>query len=64
MGKQLAYIYEIVTQKAGLNARMQLASKTGISKKKAYETPDTDELVNKLKVLASDLIGEEIGDLT
>ncbi len=64
MGKRLAEIYEIVTQKGGLNARMQLASKTGISKNKAYETPDTDELVNKLKAIASGLIGENIDDLT
>lgn len=56
-------IYEIVTQKGGLNARMQLASRMGLSKKKACETPDTDELVNKLKALASDLIGENIDDL-
>jgi len=60
MGKQLERIYEIVTQKAGLGARMNLASKTGVSKSKASEIPDTDELVNKFKALASDLIGENI----
>jgi hypothetical protein len=64
MGKRLEEIYEIVTHKGGLNARMQLASRTGISKNKAYEIPDTDELVNKFKALASDLIGESIDDLT
>ncbi len=63
MGKQLEKIYEIVTQKAGLNARMNLASKTGISKSKAAKMPDTDELVNKFKALASDLIGEDIDNL-
>ncbi len=63
MGKQLERIYEIVTQKAGLDARMNLASKTGVSKSKASEIPDTDELVNKFKALASDLIGENIDNL-
>ena len=63
MGKQLERIYEIVTQKAGLDARMNLASKTGVSKSKAAEIPDTDELVNKFKALASDLIGENIDNL-
>ncbi len=63
MGKQLERIYEIVTQKAGLDARMNLASKTGVSKSKASKIPDTDELVNKFKALASDLIGENIDNL-
>lgn len=63
MGKQLERIYEIVTQKAGLDARMNLASKTGVSKSKASEIPDTDELVNKFKALASNLIGENIDNL-
>jgi len=63
MGKQLERIYEIVTQKAGLDARMNLASKTGVSKSKASEIPDTDELVNKFKALASALIGENIDNL-
>jgi hypothetical protein len=63
MGKQLEKIYEIVTQKAGLDARMNLASKTGVSKSKASEIPDTEELVNKFKAMASDLIGENIDNL-
>ena len=63
MGKQLERIYEIVTQKAGLNARISLASKTGVSKSKASEIPDTDELVHKFKALASTLIGENIDNL-
>ena len=60
MGKQLERIYEIVTQKAGLNARMKLSAKTGVSKSKASEMPDTEELINKFKMVASDLIGENI----
>ena len=63
MGKQLERIYEIVIQKGGLNARMNLASKTGISKNKAAEIPETDTHVNKFKKLASDLIGENIDNL-
>jgi hypothetical protein len=63
MGEKLEKIFEIVAQKAGLNARMELASKSGISKAKAHEIPDTDEAINKLKGLASDLIGENIDPL-
>jgi len=63
MGKQLERIYEIVTQKAGLDARMKLATKTGISKSRASEMPDTDELVKKFKALASALIGKNIDSL-
>ena len=60
MGQQLERIYEIVTQKAGLDARMVLASKTGVSKNKASKIPDTEELVRKFKALASELIGENL----
>ena len=60
MGQQLERIYEIVTQKAGLDARMILAAKTGVSKSKASKIPDTEDLVRKFKALASELVGENV----
>ncbi len=63
MGAQLEKIFEIVSQKAGLNGRMALATKTGISQKKASEIPDSNELIIKFKALASELIGQEIDSL-
>jgi hypothetical protein len=60
MGQQLEKIFQIVTQKAGLDARMKMATKTGISKKQAVDIADTEEIVGKFKMLASELIGEDI----
>ena len=60
MGKQLAKIYDVVTEKAGLDARMRLSTKTGISKHKAEEEPDSPELLEKVKATASELIGTDI----
>jgi len=61
MGYRLAKIYDIVVQKGGTNARMQLAKESGISRKKAGEIEDTPELVKKLKRLASNILGKELG---
>ena len=60
MGQQLEKIFEIVTQKAGLDARMKIATQTGVTRKKAGEVPDSEDLVLKFKALASELIGEDI----
>jgi hypothetical protein len=63
MGKQLENIIEIVVQKTGLDGRMKLATRTGVSKTKAFEIPDTPEIVNKFKAVASELIGEDVENL-
>ena len=63
MGKKLAAIYDIVTQKAGNDGRIRLTAVTGMSKVKADEMEDTDKLVKKLITAASEIIGEDISDL-
>lgn len=60
MGEKLVEIYEIVTQKAGFDGRMELAKKTGISRKKAEQEEDTPENIDKLKKAANQIIGEPI----
>ncbi len=53
MGEKLVRIFEIVMEQAGLRGRMELATKTGISLNMAAQLKDTDELVNKMKEVAS-----------
>lgn len=63
MGAKLLAIYDLVTEKAGTNARMQLAETTGVSRAQAAEMDDTDKVVNKFKNVASDIIGKDIDEL-
>jgi hypothetical protein len=63
MGKKLAAIYDLVTQKAGNDGRIRLTTVTGMSKVKAAEEEDTDKLVKKFMAAASEIIGEDISDL-
>ena len=63
MGKKLAAIYDLVTQKAGNDGRIRLTTVTGMSKVKAAEEEDTDKLVKKFMAAASEIIGEYISDL-
>ena len=56
MGEKLLAIFDLVTQKAGTNARMQLAERTG-----AME--DTDKILKQFKAEASHLIGQEVDEL-
>jgi len=49
MGERLIRIYEIVTEKIGLQGRLELASRTGISMNEAARIKDTEELVQKFK---------------
>jgi hypothetical protein len=63
MGKKLAAIYDLVTQKAGNDGRISLTAATGVSKVKAAEMEDTDKLIKKFVTAASEIIGEDISDL-
>ena len=63
MGTKLGKIYDIVTNKKGYEGRMQFAQKTGVSKIKALKIKDTDEILRKFKLVASDFIGENIDKL-
>jgi hypothetical protein len=55
MGERLIRIYEIVTEKIGLQGRLELASRTGISMTEAARIKDTEELIEKFKKEAGDI---------
>ena len=63
MGQRLEKIYDIITQKAGLEARMKFSERTGVPRKKAEKVPDSEELVQKFKKIASEILGQNIDDL-
>ncbi len=54
MGTKLGKIFDIVTDKKGYEGRLQFAQKTGVSKIKALKIKDTEEIVRKFKIVASD----------
>ena len=62
MGQQLERIYEVITQKAGLDARMKFSERTGVSRKKAEKVSDSEELVQRFKKIASEMLGQNIDD--
>lgn len=49
MGEKLIRIYEIVTEKIGLQGRLEFARRTGISMNEAARIADTEELVQRFK---------------
>ncbi len=55
MGEKLVRIFEIITEKIGLQGRLELANRTGVSMNQALDLEDTEELVNKFKHAASDV---------
>ena len=63
MGVKLEELYDLVTQKAGFQGRMRLASRTGVSKAKAAEMEDTDKNLKKFKDEASEIIGQNVDEL-
>lgn len=56
MGEKLVRIFEIVQDQAGLKGRMTLATRTGISLNRAAQMKDTEELVKKMKDIASSIL--------
>lgn len=56
MGEKLMRIFEIVSEQAGLKGRMELATRTGISLNRATQMKDTDELVKRMKQMASSIL--------
>ena len=56
MGEKLVRIFEIVNEQAGLRGRMELATRTGISLNRATQMKDTDELVKRMKEMASSVL--------
>ena len=53
MGEKLVRIFEIVMEQTGLKGRMELSGKTGISLIRATQMKDSDELVRRMKEVAS-----------
>lgn len=56
MGEKLVRIFEIVQEQAGLKGRMALATRTGISLNRAAQMKDTEELVKRMKEIASSIL--------
>jgi hypothetical protein len=56
MGEKLVRIFEIVQDQAGLKGRMELATRTGISLTRATQMKDTEELVKRMKEVASSIL--------
>ncbi len=55
MGERLIRIYEIVTEKIGLQGRLELARRTGMSMNEAARIKDTEELIEQFKKEAGDI---------
>ncbi|NNF99123.1 MAG: hypothetical protein HKM93_07070 [Desulfobacteraceae bacterium] len=62
MGKELERIFDIVAQRGGFDARMEFASRTGLSKSKVAKAKDTPDLKQKLLKIAAEVLGREIND--
>jgi len=63
MGEVLKKIYEIVEHKAGLQARIKLVQRTGISKDKAAMVEEDEEMIKGFKTLAREITGIDIDHL-
>jgi hypothetical protein len=60
MGKKIGKIFDIVSEKKGTDGRMKLAEQCGVSRNKALEMEDTQELLKMFKKEASEILGEDI----
>ncbi len=56
MGEKLVRIFEVVQDQTGLKGRMELATRTGISLNKATQMKDTEDLIKKMKDIASSIL--------
>jgi hypothetical protein len=56
MGEKLVRIFEIVQEQSGLKGRMELATRSGISLNRATQIKDTEELVKRMKDIASSIL--------
>jgi hypothetical protein len=63
MAEKIIKIYDIVTKFAGLEGRMKLAVKTGVSRTQAAEIEDTPDKLAEFAKEASDIIGRDISEL-
>jgi hypothetical protein len=63
MGEVLKKIYEIVEHKAGLQARIKLVQRTGVSKDKAAMVEEDEEMIRGFKALAREITGIDVDHL-
>jgi hypothetical protein len=63
MGEVLKKIYEIVEHKAGLQARIKLVQRTGVTKDKAAMVEEDEEMIRGFKALAREITGIDIDQL-
>ena len=63
MGEVLKKIYEIVEHKAGLQARIKLVQRTGVSKDKAAMVEEDEEMIKGFKSLAREIAGIDFDHL-
>jgi hypothetical protein len=63
MGKLLLRIYQIVEDKGGLQGRLTLAGRTGISRRQAVAIRDKASIVKHFKGVASEILKLEIEGL-
>ncbi len=63
MGEVLKKIYEIVEHKAGLQARIKLVQRTGISKDKAAMVEEDAEMIKGFKALAREVTGIDVDQI-
>ena len=59
MGAKLTQYYDLVAAKGGLQAKMRLAMKTGISSTKAAEVPDTPDNLAKFYEVSKEILGAD-----
>jgi hypothetical protein len=64
VGVKLVRIYELVTEKTGLQGRLELAGRSGSSMRQAVDVEDTEELVHRFKDAASDIYEALCGRIT
>lgn len=63
MGKKLTQYYDMVKEKGGLQVKMRLAMKTGLSSEKAAAAPDSPENLDKFYAAVKELLGGDIPKL-
>ncbi len=60
MGEKILSIFKIVENELGLEGRIKFSEKIKITKKEAAEVEDTEERINKIKKIASELLKRKI----
>ncbi|HNX97427.1 MAG TPA: hypothetical protein PKK12_07090 [Candidatus Aminicenantes bacterium] len=63
MGCELKKVFDLVTTKAGFKGRVQLSTRCGIPSDHALATEEDETLLNKVKQIASEILGEDVNPL-